>query len=68
MTAASPSRRSVLTALAAAPVTGVPALAGAPDPGEPDPVFALIDAARLALERLKRRWKLLPPQNNMPSQ
>jgi len=48
MTAASPSRRSVLTALAAVPVTGVPALADVANTGEPDPVFALIDSARLA--------------------
>jgi hypothetical protein len=48
MTAA--SRRSVLTALAAVPVASVPVLADAADAGEPDPIFALIDAARLALK------------------
>jgi hypothetical protein len=44
------SRRSVLTALAAVPVASVPALAGVGDASEPDPIFALIDAARLALK------------------
>jgi hypothetical protein len=44
----SPSRRSVLTALAAVPVAGVPAVAGVANASEPDPIFALIDAARLA--------------------
>jgi hypothetical protein len=50
MTAGSPSRRSVLTAIAAVSVAGVPALADAADAGEPAPVFALIDAPRLALK------------------
>jgi len=48
MTAASPSRRSVLTALAAVPPAGVPALADAAATGDPDPLFALIDAVKLA--------------------
>jgi hypothetical protein len=50
MTAA--SRRFVLTALAAMPVGGVPALADVAATGEPDPIFSLIDAARLARARL----------------
>jgi hypothetical protein len=50
MTADSPSRRSVLTAIAAVPVAGVPAVAEVADTSEPDPIFALIDAAKLALE------------------
>jgi hypothetical protein len=41
------SRRSVLTALAVS-AAGVPALAGVAGTIEPDPNFALIDAARLA--------------------
>jgi hypothetical protein len=40
--------RDVLTALAAVSAVSVPALAGVADTGEPDPIFALIDAARLA--------------------
>jgi hypothetical protein len=48
MTAA--SRRSVLTALAAVPVAGVPALVDVADTSEPDPIFVLIDVARLAKE------------------
>jgi hypothetical protein len=50
MTAA--SRRSVLTALAAVPAAGVPALADVAGTSEPDPVFALIDAAKQANARL----------------
>jgi hypothetical protein len=46
----SPSRRSVLTALAAVPVAGVPAVADVADTSESDPIFALIDAVRLALK------------------
>jgi hypothetical protein len=42
------SRRSVLTALAAVHVASAPVLAGIADAGEPDPIFALIDAAKLA--------------------
>ena len=42
------SRRTVLTALAVTPVAGVPALADAAGTSEPDPIFALIDAAKRA--------------------
>jgi hypothetical protein len=52
MTADSPSRRSVLTALAVVPAAGVPALADVADASEPDPIFALIDAARLTTAAL----------------
>jgi hypothetical protein len=48
MTADSPSRRSVLTALAEVPAPGVPALADVANTSEPDPIFALIDAAKRA--------------------
>jgi hypothetical protein len=50
MTAA--SRRSVLTALAAVPAAGVPAFAAIADTSKPDPIFALIDAAKQANARL----------------
>ncbi len=43
------SRRSVLTVVAAMPVASAPSLGSALDVGEPDQVFALIDAARLAM-------------------
>jgi hypothetical protein len=57
MTAA--SRRSVLTALATAPAAGVPAFAGdAADAGEPDPIFALIDAAKMALKALNEALEI----------
>jgi hypothetical protein len=46
----SPSRSSVLTALAAVSAASVPALADVADTSEPDPIFALIDAARLGDE------------------
>jgi hypothetical protein len=44
----SPSRRSVLTAVATVPIAGLPALADIADAGKPDPVFALIEAAKQA--------------------
>jgi hypothetical protein len=56
MTAA--SRRSILTALAAVPAVGVPALDDVADTSEPDPVFSLIDAARLALEALNEALEI----------
>jgi hypothetical protein len=48
MTADSPSRCTVLTALAAVPVAGMPALADAADADELGPIFALIEAAKVA--------------------
>jgi hypothetical protein len=58
MTAASPSRRSVLTALAAVPVAGVPALADVANTSEPDPIFALLDAARFAKAKYSKALEI----------
>jgi hypothetical protein len=55
---ASPSRRSVLTALAAVPAVGVPALADVADAGEPDPIFALIEAANLAKAKYSKALEI----------
>jgi hypothetical protein len=51
MIADSPSRRSVLTALAAVPAASVPALAGVADTSEPDPIFLAIEMHRDAYNR-----------------
>jgi hypothetical protein len=50
MTAASPSRRSLLTALAAVPVAGVPALADVADISESDPLDAANGAIAAYIE------------------
>ena len=54
----SPSRRAMLGALAAVPIASVPTLARAPAI-EPDPIFALIEAAKLARIKLEEGHAIL---------
>ena len=54
----SPSRRAMIGALAAVPIASVPMLARAPAI-EPDPIFALIEAAKLARIKLEEGHAIL---------